>query len=410
MSMGMQTVRQRVLSTIIFTVLFTGGVLSPCVATAATYYVATNGSDANPGSQFQPFRTIDKGVSVLKAGDTLYLRQGTYVNQPIGYPSPQPLPSGTSWDNAITIASAPNETATLQGANGITLLQDEHYLIFDRLVLAGSGIFLNCDAHHIRFQNGDMGNINAPSNAVAVQGCGSNLEVLHSKIHDVRVQGGCNLGNSNACYAFYWFGHDSLFDGNEVYNNDGYAYHIYGEGFRGKVSNNIIRNNRIYGNGFNGGTGGSGNIIITHGSNNQVYNNLIYGNATGIQVGTSCINCKVHNNTIYNNNGNAVDADGTDTIVQNNIAYANRGGIVNYNNATITNNLTTDPSFTNVDAMDFRLKATSPAIDAGLTLDSVLMDFSGVKRPQGPHYDIGAYECPVPVPAPKNLKATSLVP
>ena len=49
------------------------------VVSAATYYVATNGSDSNPGTQSQPFQTVQKGLSVLQAGDTLYLRGGTYA-------------------------------------------------------------------------------------------------------------------------------------------------------------------------------------------------------------------------------------------------------------------------------------------------------------------------------------------
>src|SRR5215217_7462682 len=103
-SMGMQTLYQCALSAIIFTILFTGGILSPRVATAATYYVATTGSDANPGSQSQPFRTIDKGVSMLHAGDTLYIRGGTYNPGRFGQHASVEIPSGTSWSNAVTFA------------------------------------------------------------------------------------------------------------------------------------------------------------------------------------------------------------------------------------------------------------------------------------------------------------------
>jgi hypothetical protein len=43
------------------------------------YFVGTSGSDINPGTIDQPFRTIAKGVSVLQPGDVLNLRQGIYV-------------------------------------------------------------------------------------------------------------------------------------------------------------------------------------------------------------------------------------------------------------------------------------------------------------------------------------------
>jgi hypothetical protein len=50
-------------------------------APAAIYYVATNGSDAYPGTSNQPFATPQKAVtlSALAAGDTIYLRDGTYA-------------------------------------------------------------------------------------------------------------------------------------------------------------------------------------------------------------------------------------------------------------------------------------------------------------------------------------------
>jgi predicted outer membrane repeat protein len=54
-------------------------VLTIANAPAATYYVATTGNDANPGTQAQPFRTIARGIAVAAAnGDTILLADGTY--------------------------------------------------------------------------------------------------------------------------------------------------------------------------------------------------------------------------------------------------------------------------------------------------------------------------------------------
>jgi parallel beta-helix repeat protein len=248
-------------------------------------------------------------VGQLQPGDTLALAPGTYAAM-------QGLPSGTSWSQPITVTSAPGGTATIQG---IGLMGTEQYLIFDRVQLTGGGLFLNCEAHHIRLQHSEVGPITHPSNAVGISGCGSYLEVLNTKIHDVAVAGGCNQGNSNACYAVYWFGHDSLFACNEVANNDGYAFHIYWEGHGGQVNNNIIRNNRIHGNGFRGGSGGSGNIIITHGSGNKVVGNVITGNVMGVQVGHSCTNCEVSENTLSQNGGDAIQDGGANTVVSRNM-------------------------------------------------------------------------------------------
>ena len=55
-----------------------GITVSP-LAAPVTYYVSPTGSDSNPGILSQPFATINHGVKVLKPGDTLYIRGGTYA-------------------------------------------------------------------------------------------------------------------------------------------------------------------------------------------------------------------------------------------------------------------------------------------------------------------------------------------
>jgi hypothetical protein len=45
---------------------------------AATYVVAADGDDANPGSLDAPFATMSRGQQAASAGDTVYLRGGTF--------------------------------------------------------------------------------------------------------------------------------------------------------------------------------------------------------------------------------------------------------------------------------------------------------------------------------------------
>ena len=45
---------------------------------ATNYFVATNGSDSNSGTSDKPFATVGKAQSKVMAGDTVYIRQGTY--------------------------------------------------------------------------------------------------------------------------------------------------------------------------------------------------------------------------------------------------------------------------------------------------------------------------------------------
>jgi hypothetical protein len=46
--------------------------------TLAGYYVATDGSDANPGTFEKPFASWQKAFNTAKGGDTVYIRGGTY--------------------------------------------------------------------------------------------------------------------------------------------------------------------------------------------------------------------------------------------------------------------------------------------------------------------------------------------
>src|ERR1051325_6087127 len=48
---------------------------------AATYYVATTGNDGNAGTQQLPWRTVTHAVAMVAAGDTIYVRGGTYTTE-----------------------------------------------------------------------------------------------------------------------------------------------------------------------------------------------------------------------------------------------------------------------------------------------------------------------------------------
>ncbi len=66
------------------------------------YYVAPTGNDANPGTQSQPWRTIQKAANTLTAGEKVYIRVGTYHEQVIPQNSGS-FASTTTW--LITTAS-----------------------------------------------------------------------------------------------------------------------------------------------------------------------------------------------------------------------------------------------------------------------------------------------------------------
>jgi hypothetical protein len=79
----------------------------------ATYYVATNGNDNNPGTITQPFATWQKGFDMAKAGDLVYIRGGIYhpvASSAFGvYISSK---SGTA-GNPIRVFAYPGETPVM---------------------------------------------------------------------------------------------------------------------------------------------------------------------------------------------------------------------------------------------------------------------------------------------------------
>ena len=87
-------------------------ILLPAMAFTTEYHVKPSGSDYNAGTSSEPFRTIKKGVSRLKAGDILYVHTGTYVERVfVGE-------SGT--ENApITIMAYPGDSPVIDGQESL---------------------------------------------------------------------------------------------------------------------------------------------------------------------------------------------------------------------------------------------------------------------------------------------------
>ena len=126
---------------------------------AATYCVATTGSDSNTGTQSSPFRTIKKAISVLYPGDTLYIRGGNY-DEDIDS-GKQTIPAGASWSSVITITAYSGESVTIKRVS----LWHPHvrYLVFLGLIIDGRNtaietVYLSGGANHIRFKNCEIKN------------------------------------------------------------------------------------------------------------------------------------------------------------------------------------------------------------------------------------------------------------
>ncbi len=86
-------------------------------AMASVYYVAPNGNDANAGSKDKPFASLNKANTKVVAGDTVWVRGGTYMHKDTTYVKNDNMfagihltKSGTSDNNRIHYLAYPGET------------------------------------------------------------------------------------------------------------------------------------------------------------------------------------------------------------------------------------------------------------------------------------------------------------
>ena len=388
------------LSCLAWLMLVTTGLTRPACASNSYYVDSNKGNDSNKGAISSPFRTIKKGVSILKPGDKLLLRAGLYEESF----SSTTLPGGTSWNSAVTIASYPGEQVTIKPRRDPSVYRvfsfdygSQRYIVLDGLILDGSNVidqvikiqYTGKDpenhAGYIRVINCEIRNAPHSGIAVGTTNYGGHNEFIKLNVH--------HNGSTGLDHGIYIFGSHNLVQNCDFHHNAGYGVHVYKE-TRELVDYNTIRNNRIHDNGTARGPMGGAGIILSSGKGNIAHYNVIWANLGGIRVDYGASDSQVYNNTIYGNDafGIYLGEACTNTIVKNNIIYENRTTISDKAKDTIaSNNLTTDPRFVRADANDFRLQPGSPAIDAGTDV-GLIQDCDDNPVPQRKTPDIGAYE------------------
>ena len=150
-----------------------------------TYYVSEAGSDKNDGlDEKSAFRTLQKAGDLVKAGDTVYVMNGTYTNI---YPNILSIENKHGTEAApITFTAYPGQTPVLEAhknnwnaisitgssyvvINGLTLVgtRDETTLKYalekkkkPESATSGNGISINPDekqrSHHITISNNNV--------------------------------------------------------------------------------------------------------------------------------------------------------------------------------------------------------------------------------------------------------------
>jgi len=138
--------------------------LMPLLLSATNYYVSPAGTDNNSGSLVNPFKTIQKGINQLKPGDTLFVRQGTYV---------ETLYAGNSGTSVlpITIMAYPGEEPVIDGE--------------DKLPAANWGDLVLITGNNVHISGFEVKNSNI--NGVRLGGGGIMLEGEHTKASNMNV-------------------------------------------------------------------------------------------------------------------------------------------------------------------------------------------------------------------------------
>lgn len=443
-----------------FTGLF---LVFPPEISATSYYVSATGNNNNPGTLNQPFKTIAKGITVLKAGDILYVRSGTYIESLyVGQ-------SGRS-DAPITIREYPGEAPVLDGS--------------DQLPSGNWGSLVNLNGNYIHFSGFEVKNSNITGRYLGGEGVSlgghhtkaSRLNVHHtweagiiasgdfSIVEDCVVwqcafSNSANPGNSGSSWATGISAARSEVDGittNAILRRN-ITFNNWGEGLSSfEAEGTLIEDNITYDN-------WSVNLYVSDTRDAIVQRNLIYntpdnvvGQRRPFTLGDErpdkprSANTIVINNLIYNADfwafwSTSVPGSGLDNVLiahntlingQLEIGENDYDGVVNksawvYNNIFYhetnqpfdshgpmtniafshnlwselppselrgDNDLTGDPQFAKVGSTEpgelksyyFKLLETSPAINAGMSMEEVTSDFFRGQRDNLP--DIGAHE------------------
>ena len=155
------------------------------VPPSAVFHVAPTGNDSSPGSSAQPWRTVGKAVSTLRAGQAAWVHAGTYQER---IQATSGSADGTA-SAPIHLMAAPGEHPVIRGGDslhGPLVRIGRSYWDLNGFTLdaAGSlaiGVHLE-GAHHAMVRNCDIFGGNAPE-GIGLSNGASDVAIVSNKIH-----------------------------------------------------------------------------------------------------------------------------------------------------------------------------------------------------------------------------------
>jgi hypothetical protein len=272
-------------------------------AGAADFYVAKNGRDANPGSEFAPWLTITKAANTLQAGDTAYIKAGTYNERVVVNVQ------GSAAGGFVTFRNYANDAVYVDGTGinlgvwpygGVIEASGKSYLRFQGLHIqncqgnayGGISLFISggTGASHIEILDNEV----TAHTGITALGCiGNNLSYVtidNNEVHHV---------NTNAQEAIRVAQDVRYFriTNNRVHDTSNIGIDAVGWGAQpmyGLIQNNVCYQNAQASDWAHG-------IYVDGGAHILIENNLIYDSRCGIEVGAEYPEAVAHNIIVRRN-------------------------------------------------------------------------------------------------------------
>jgi len=407
---------------------------------AKTYYVSTTGNDSwnglNPDKTVNdgPWKTITKANTTISAGDTVYIREGKYVNDFI-----KPSKSGTSENARILYKNYSAETVTITNADYGIQLQNKSYTTIsgisfynlDRFVIikgGGHNIIEYCVFDSMRnYVTWSGSNIQESSQYNRIHHCkfsrwgifdqtlargamldlGSEADTTDTSDYNLIEDCEFHSGGHHLLGIFSKFNiiKNNYFENDKWYSGAGYRC-IITDGKDSAI--NVLEGNRICWAGSKPEASGSSGFDLRY-ANFIIRFNCFYKNSgTGITIATvnETGHIEPHHNYIFNNvffgNGtnpadnsnaaisfrawNGIPSSIRRNVIKNNILYKNSNPYTAWEKTSLDSQVIVNnwegagnPEFIDTNALgpkiinkpDFHLSASSPCIDKGAFLTTI---------------------------------------
>jgi len=320
-------------------------------ASGTTYYVATWGSDSNPGTFSKPWKTIQHAADSVSAGDTVYVRGGVYNKLVIM------KASGSASDGFITFSSYKGEIAIVDGTGlripsgqwGLFTIQDQSYIVINGFEVRNYktssradtpiGIYIFGAGSNLQIVNNHIHDIITTARTNPKQ-CGSNafgLTVYGTKAPD-SINGLAIIGNevdhlkTGCSETLSVDGNVEFFSitNNLVHDDDNIGIDAigfekvsrvqkYDQARDGEIRGNTVYNITSYGNPDYGKQYAADGIYVDGGTRIVIEQNLVHNVDLGIEMAsehhkhvTSSVTAR--NNVIYTDNSNGISIGGSDPV------------------------------------------------------------------------------------------------